>query len=159
MQWSKIRIKLLSRIAPSIRGRVDFHLTNYRRHSDHAHEVWITLDSERVFTASYCANQIAENVLQARTGLAAWRGGPEGKRATDTLASRGIHDAGDVVSTFRTYLDLDPQVALTSSDPILKALAIVDRRIGGRTLKQLKMRTQEHPLVKAFYSVRMSGPN
>jgi hypothetical protein len=155
MQWSKLRTKLRSFVAPNLRSRVDFHLTNYRHHSDHAHEIWITVDKKRVFTASYCNNMIEENVLQRRTGLRVWEEGEEGKRAVDALAEREIHDAGDVVSTFRTYLDLDPQVALTSTDPILRALAIIDRRVGVRTLKELKVSDEAHSLVGTLYLLRL----
>jgi hypothetical protein len=156
MQWSRIRTRLLSLLTPQLSGRVDFHLTSYRP-SGHNHEVWITVDKKRVFTASYCRNQIEENVLQWETGLRIWAEGEEGKKALDVLTANEIHDAGDVVSTFRTYLDLDPKVALTSTDPILKALAIGDRRIGVRSLQRLKLKEDEHSLVRIFHKLRLNG--
>ena len=157
MQWSKIRSGLLGLVASRVQPRVDFHLTNYRKHSGHAHEVWITVDKKRIFSASYCNNLIEECVVAGQTGLSVWGDGPDGKKATDILTEREVHDAGDVVSSFRTYLDLDPLIALTSTDPILKGLAMLDRRIGKRTLKALEIADDEHSLVRALYWLRMEN--
>ena len=157
MQWSKIRSRLQSNLAPEVRGRVDFHLTNYRKHTRHTHELWISVDQERVFSASYCKNLIAEYGLARCTGLTAYGGTREAKAATDILSKRGIHDAADVVSSIRTYLDLHPQIALTSSDPILRGLAMLDKRIGKRTLKDLEVEDDEHPLVQRLYRVRVES--
>jgi hypothetical protein len=155
MQWSKIRIRLLSLLAPELKGVIDFHLTNYRRHSDHGHEFWLTVSGKKVFSASYCNHMIEEFVLSRRTGLPYWDTGPKGKQLDDILTRRESHDAGEVVASLRTYLDLDPQVALTSTDPILKALAVIDRRVGKRTLESLSFTKQEHSLVTGLYRIRM----
>ena len=94
MQWSKIRSRLRALVAPEAQHRVDFHLTNYREHSGHAHELWVTVDKHRVFSASYCNHMIEESVLSYRTGLRLWGEGPDGKRALDILTKREVHDAG-----------------------------------------------------------------
>lgn len=155
MQWSKLRVDLLAFVAPKLRGRIDYHLTTYRKLSEQAHEVWITVDQQRVFCASYSRHNIAEHVLEWKRGIRPWDEGKEGKAAEDILTSREIHDAGDVVSSFRTYLDLDPQIALTSTDPILRALAMVDRRIGARTLREIQLADKEHSLVRRFRDLRV----
>ena len=100
---------------------------------------------------------IEECVVSHETALPLWGEGLDAKRTLDILTKREIHDAGDVVSTFRTYLDLDPQIALTSSAPVLKALAVLDRRIGKRTLTALEIRKDEHSLVRILYSLRMQA--
>jgi len=159
MQWSKIRSRLLELVAPSVRRRVDFHLTNYRDHSDHAHEVWITVDQKRIFSASYCRNMIEEDVVSRRTGLPTWGDGPESKNAADILTMREVHDAADIILSFRTYLDLNPQIALTSTDPILRGLAMLDKRIGKRTRKAIEVADSEHSLIKNLYLLRMENPD
>ena len=75
----------------------------------------------------------------------------------DILKKREIHDACDVVSSFRAYLDLDPHAALTSADPILRGLAILDRRLGRRTLKAIEMSDDEPSLIRTLYSLRMDN--
>lgn len=159
MQWSKIRTRLRACVCPELRKRVDFHLTNYREYGSRAHEVWITVDGEKVFSASYCDYMISENVLQRKTGLGTWSEAEEGKLAHDILTRAEIHDASVTVYTFREYLDSDPQNAIVSSDPVLKSLAIIDRRIGQRTLTKLRVRKAEHSLVRKFYSLRLAALN
>ena len=101
MQWSKVRTRLRACVCPELRKRVDFHLTNYREYGSRAHEVWITVDGEKVFSASYCDYMISENVLQRETGLRTWGEAEEGKLAHDILARAEIHDASVTVYTFR----------------------------------------------------------
>jgi hypothetical protein len=52
MQWSKLKTRAKSFIVPSLRKRVDFHVTSYRWSHDEAEKAWVTLDGKRVFTAS-----------------------------------------------------------------------------------------------------------
>jgi hypothetical protein len=158
MQWSKIRARLRACVCPELRKRVDFHLTNYREYGSNGHEVWITLDGEKIFSASYCDYMISENVLQRDKGLRTSAEGIEGKVAHDVLTRAETHDASITVYTFREYLDSDPQDALVSTDPVLKSLAIIDRRIGHRTLAKLKVGRGEHSLVRKLYASRLSAP-
>ena len=158
MQWSKIRTRLRACVCTELRKRVDFHLTNYREYGSNGHEVWITVDGEKVFSASYCDYMISENVLQRDKGLRTLAEGKEGKIAHDVLTRAEIHDASITVYTFREYLDSDPQDALVSTDPVLKSLAIIDRRIGQRTLARLRVGKREHSLVRKFYTLRLSAP-
>jgi hypothetical protein len=55
----------------------------------------------------------------------------------------------------RAYLDMPVQLALKSSNPFIRSLAIIDRRVGRRTLDELEIGTDEHSLVREFYRLRM----
>lgn len=154
MQWSKIRTRLRALVCPELRKRVDFHLTNYRKYGSSGNEVWITVDGAKVFSASYCDYMISENVLHRERGLRTYAVGREGKAAHDVLTQAEIHDDSITVYTFREYLDSDPQDALVSTDPVLKSLAIIDRRVGQRTLGKLRIGKNEHSLVRTFYNLR-----
>lgn len=148
MQWSKIRLRLRDLLAPDLKPRVDYRLTSYREHEDPAHEVWITVDKVRVFSASCCGYMNALNDLWYQQQLT------DRDRIREILTSRESHDACDVVRSFRAYLDSELRAALTSADPIHRALAIVDRRVGKRTLATLRISGTDHSLVRAFYSLR-----
>lgn len=155
MQWSKIRTRLRACVCPELRKRVDFHLTKYREYGSNGHEVWITVDGEKVFSASYCDYMISENVQQRKKGLRTYAEGKEGIVAHESLTRAEIHDASITVYTFREYLDSDPQDALVSTDPVLKSLAIIDRRIGQRALARLSVAKGEHSLVRKFHALRL----
>jgi hypothetical protein len=157
MQWSKLRSRLLSLVAPSVRKRIDFHLTNYRKLSENANEFWITIDKKRIFSASYSNANIERYIVSRTTGLNVYGDGPEPRMVEDRLTRQAIHDPEDVTSSIRTYFDLEPRIALASSDPILRGLATLDRRIGTRTLKQIDLSDDEHPLVRRLYALRVES--
>ena len=157
MQWSKLRIRMLDFVAPAVRKRIDFHLTYYRGFGSTGQEFWITIDQQKVFSASYGKANIAAAVLSRRTGLSEYGDGPDQNKLDDILTRRAIHQPTNVTSSIRTYFDIDPQVAITSSDPILRSLAIIDRRVGKRTLDTVCLSKDEHPLVKAFYKLRIES--
>ena len=160
LQWSKLKSRLIALIEPEIRKRVDFHLTQHRTHYDEVsqrvctcpnapREIWVMVDGLKVFSANYSEYQMEEQVLL--------RHGIEPQEALDVLARREIHDYREVGDSLRAYLDLDPHEALTSQNPILRGLAMIDRRVGERTLKKLKISDDEHSLVRVFYYLRCAN--
>jgi hypothetical protein len=155
MQWSKLRSHLHEFVAPSLRKRLDFHLINYRKLSDLANEFIVTIDGEKVFAASTTRHNIATYIKERTTRLSSYGDGPEPNEFEKSLMRREVHAPQDITSSIRTYFDLDPRIALTSTDPILKALAMIDKRIGKRTLNAIKLAEDEHSLVKILYTLRM----
>ena len=105
------------------------------------------VDDSKGFSANYSEYDMEEGVLWRKYRI-------DGQEAREILAHREIHDYQDVGDSLRAYLDLDPHEALASQDPILKALAIIDQRIGKRTLRKLTIRGNEHSLVRVFYCLR-----
>ena len=146
MQWSKLKSRIKSFIAPELRDRIDFHLTSYRESHDGADKVWITIDGERVFDCKHYPHEWAADAAYA-DGL----GGDEIKSA---LADVGIHGPKDFGYAIRAYLDTPVDQALQSSDPLVRAFAIVDRRVGKRTLAKLDLSDCDHALINAFYNLR-----
>jgi hypothetical protein len=59
----------------------------------------------------------------------------------------------------RAYLEMPIKSALESPNPFIRSLAIIDRRVGKRTLEQMKIGDNEHSLVREFYRLRMSTFN
>jgi hypothetical protein len=49
------------------------------------------------------------------------------------------------------------QLALKSTNPFILSLAIIDRRVGRRTLEELEIGADEHSLVQEFYRLRMQA--
>jgi hypothetical protein len=67
-----------------------------------------------------------------------------------------IHPPQQLGDAMRAYLDMPIKSALASTNPFIRSLAVIDRRVGRRTLKELKIGDDEHTLVKEFYRLRMS---
>lgn len=149
MQWSKLKSRVKSRICPELRDRIDFHATAYRRAHDDVERVWITIDGETVFTCKY--------YLHHRASAEAFQCGVTGAAIRSILREVEIHDPKDFGNAMRSYLDLSIQDALASPNGLIKAFAIVDRRLGKRLLARLELSRTEHSLVKTFYRLRFQS--
>lgn len=146
MQWSKLKSRIKDRICPELKDRIDFHVTSYRRSHDGADKVWITVDGNRVFACKHYRREteLAESYLS----------GLNRESAKVFLRQVAVHGPDDFGDAMRTYLDLPVAEALDSLDPFIQALAIIDRRVGRKTIAQLDISACEHPLVRAFYDLR-----
>lgn len=149
MQWSKLKSRIKSLITAELRDRIDFHLTSYRESHDGADKVWIEIDGKRVFDCNY--------YLSERETAYAYFSGLRGDEIKSALVDAGIHSPRDFGCAMRAYLDMAVDEALKSPDPIVRAFAIVDRRVGKRTLAKLNLSDCEHALVKAFYDLRRAS--
>jgi hypothetical protein len=149
MQWSKLKSRVKSFICPELRDRIDFHLTSYRESHDGADKVWITVDGQRVFSCKHYPHKWAE--------AEAYYGGLRGEQVKSLLREKEIHGPKDFGDAMRAYLDMPVREALKSTDPLVKAFALVDRRVGKRTLEKLEISESEHTLVKAFYALRLAA--
>ncbi len=149
MQWSKLKSRIKSLIALEVRDRIDFHLTSYRGSHDGADKVWITVDGRRIFSCKHYPREWAET--------AAHQSGLSRDETKSTLAKVEIHGPRDFGDAIRSYLEMPIADALKSPDPIVRAFAIVDRRVGKRTLTKLALSQTEHTLVDAFYQLRRSS--
>jgi hypothetical protein len=149
VQWSKLKLRIKSFIAPELRDRIDFHLTSYRKSHDGVDKVWITIDGERIFTCKHYQREWAETALYQR--------GLERVEINSILRRTEIQGPRDFGNAMRAYFEMPVKKALNSSDPIVRAFAIVDRRVGKRTFAKLDLSDFDHALVNAFYKLRASA--
>ena len=149
MQWSKLKTKIKSFICPELRDRIDFFVTSYRESHDGADKVWITIDGEKVFECKHYPYEWAE--------AEAYYSGLRKEQVKALLTDKEIHRPEDFGDAMRVYLELPIEEALKSSDPLVKAFAIIDRRVGKRMLVKLEISDSEHSLVQRFYELRCAS--
>lgn len=147
MQWSKLKSRVRDFICSELKGRIDFHLTSYRKSHDGADKIWITIDGERIFSFKHYPFEFGEREL-------VWFKGKSLEEASDLLSEKKIHKPEDFGDAMRIYLDTPIEKALQSANPFIKAFAIVDRRIGKRTVKKMRISDSDHTLVKTFFDLR-----
>ena len=87
----------------------------------------------------------------------AYHDGLSGDEVKALLRQKEIQRPKDFGDAMRAYLDMPISEALKSPDPLVKAFALVDRRLGRRTLEKLEMTDSEHTLVKAFFALRLAS--
>jgi hypothetical protein len=128
MQWTKIRKRFEELVAPSLRGRVQVHVTAYKetRGLDIGRG-WITVDGQEVV----CVQIPSSYTKHMNFSL-------------DTL------DFGRAVGT---YVETSISAARSSPDPLLRGLAFLDKRLGKRSLASVD-KDQLHEFEKALWAVR-----
>lgn len=156
MQWSKLKSDIKGFICPELKDVIDFHVTQYRKAHGWISESWITVNGEKIFNcgsrtyareSAYELFRHQESSADVEDGEAVWD-------LKEVLKRRGIHEPQDMGEAMRAYLDMPVAEALKSDNPFIKALALVDRRVGKRTIEEIEIEDSEHSLVKAFYELR-----
>jgi hypothetical protein len=117
---------------------------------------WITIDKREV--ANFCtfifeheSNAILRNAISARPDVSASALRSEIVRQ---LAVAGTMPRRSFYEALHQYRSLSIDDAIVSDTMLTRALAMTDRRLGKRRLQSLKMRADEHPLVRLLYAIR-----
>ncbi len=160
MRWSKLRKELLDRLAESLKGRLDYHLTTYKNSTGYVGRAWITWDGKEILNFS---NQDTWNEFRSYSNKLAGTyriahsidNTTSDMRGTDILL-KGEFSKYDFSVNAHSYLSMNVHSALKSGNPILMALAIVDKRIGNRTIVKL-INTEVHPLIAYLIELRMTN--
>jgi hypothetical protein len=168
MRWSQLKHRAEALLAESLNGRVAYYSTRYRKDHDREGRGWITVDGIQVFDMS-TLRAWADQHAMTKQALGVqerwkWEHWPYqsnsgywdywyNKAEADRIA-RGVLARWDFSQALFDYLNLSPEDALASSSVILRALAMLDRRLGRRRFEKLQVLGDEHPLVRAFYELR-----
>lgn len=141
---------------------MDFHVTTYRQSHDEAEKAWITLDGKPIFTASWYRHQYAgAKRTRTRTLARDGRGHPYRDPAVPDSVSQPEeleqHRPQQFGDALRAYLDLPVADALTAQDPLIRAMAMIDSRVGRNRLQKHKPKNGDHSLIRLFYDLRIQS--
>lgn len=165
MRWSKLKQRIEAGFAPSLQGRAAVHVTRYRGADEG--EAWITFDKARVHasgTLEYLrARRDGAAALRARRGDAdSWQdGGIDAYNASERDADAALERAGkmelrDFNAAMFDYLNMSIDDILTSDRTIIRAIGMLDARLGKRRLRAMDM-TREAPLVARMHALRQTA--
>lgn len=166
MQWSRLKHLVEERFAPAIRSRVALQQARYRYTHEEVGRVWIAIDGREAAsfdTASYVAKRAELGaVIRDARGLRPYgdAGGHAEYLEADAeaeaiLRRSGEYDDHHAIADLEAFLSMDIESALTAASPLLRALAVADRRIGKRRLRKLVGTLgTEHPLVRTVLVLR-----
>ncbi len=164
MIWSKTRKALEALLANSVKGHVQYHITRYGPGVSYTmNRGWITWDGVELVNFSNIAHwQTTERFAEA---LRVEHEGEPGNdyRSYHAQAEAIVSENERVMSrdsfdqAVDQYLTLSIEDTLNHGDPIVRAMAMFDRRLGKRRLKQITIDEQTHPLVKQLYTYRCTA--
>ena len=136
MRWSKLKQQVEATFADGVRGRAELRTARYEKAHDRFGRSWITVDGREVANmANYlaCGDSVAD-------------GNPARFQA-------GVFAGYDLPLAMREYLRLSIDAAIASPNPLIRALAVLDRRAGERRLARIDP-TREVAIVRELLAVR-----
>jgi hypothetical protein len=156
MKWSKLRFELKERLADNLKSRMDYHLTTYKNSRGYMGRAWITWDGKEILNFSNqdtwkkyqsYSNELAETHYISHEAI------KETERTEEDIMEKGEFSKYDFSENAFIFLNLNVQEAIKSKNTILRALAVVDKRIGKRTLDELQ-KSEHHPMIKHLIGLR-----
>lgn len=148
MVWTKLKKVVEAHMADSLQGRIQYHLARYGKGVSYfMSRGWITFDKDEIANFS-----TIKRVRASYTLTGEWYS--HDNQVLTYLDKEGIFTRDDFVNALEEYVELQVEDAIRSSNPIIRAVAMFDRRLGKRRLSVLSMTEDEHQLVKTFYKIR-----
>lgn len=140
-------------LCEALRGRVRYHLTKYPNMDGAGHfEVFTDGESRKIFSMDYAASQL---YFDSNKEESMWKSFWSQRDAAQTHQQFDDIHFADALATYRAA---DIHDAINSENSIVRMFAVLDRRIGKRTLCILKEKVSEQPdWLQFFYTLRLSG--
>ena len=154
--WSGLKRQLERLLCPALAPRVSYFLTRYHAVHNAYGRASVRVDGEEWASFTW-----ADQYRQDADRYAQWKVRREDEAALlAKWRAEGTLSEHDFLYAAAAYRSKNPQAALTADDPLLRLFAVLDRRIGKRTLRALgdegQLQAQPDWLLR-FYLLRLSA--
>lgn len=153
MQWSQLKKQLQTRMAESVSGGIDMHQTRYRHSHDQEGEFWITLGKSRIFSSGSLSYLSSLGKLAAKHRDEGASPAHAFDRAWTTTEANGLMLLEQINKDLFQSLSQTVEEMLGHRNPVVRALGIIDTRLGKRRLADFDS-TNQHPLIQRLYQLR-----
>ncbi|SFS03923.1 SF0329 family protein [Anaeromicropila populeti] len=161
--WSGIRAKLEKEyLAPSLRGHITYFATSYSRCPDHEGRAAVLYDGKEILKSNYYEHMISQSIqyYKSKDDESGLSSSEKWRKAFDLALNEGTFDQTYFYEAFGKFDNQDIKQSLVSENPIVRLFAILDRRVGKRTLINLMERIEnELEWLKPFYFIRLEAEN
>jgi len=162
-QWSKTRKRLeQDLLCEALRGRIRYFATRYRRAHDQFGRYCIVVDGKDVLnmpgeTEYEIAREVYSRMVDDRPPA-----GMSLKNMYDEVEIEfkygGIFGDWHFADALNEFFECSIEEALQSDNTLVRMLAVLDRRVGKRTLEKLKPTIDEQPKwLRYFYQLRLES--
>ena len=170
MKWSKCKKQLEDRLAPALNGRVKYHLAMYRKLNEEYGRAWISFDKEEIHNFSEAKHHMEKwrvglQIQELNNGLDFRHPNQREEyyraleEANQIVHQQDIFSLRDFLRASYAYLSLSIDNALNHDSPIIRGMAMLDRRLGKRRLKNLFFSPTESNMVLRLYELRCRAEN
>ncbi|HOP93615.1 MAG TPA: hypothetical protein PLP24_09630 [Acetivibrio thermocellus] len=172
--WSGVRKRLeQDLLCDALKGRLKYFITKYNNAHDESGRVAIIVDGREIIQGDifryYKGYREVEKKIKSELGIP--KGFWDGKRIVNDEVNReveeyidkirlneGIFDVWQFTDAVERFLNSNIKESLVSENPLVRLLAIVDRRVGKRTLEKLKDTVSQQPeWLQYFYRLRLQA--
>lgn len=161
VRWSKVKSRVKLLLTDAVCDRVDFHSTKYRHAHDGDGRAWITLDGEEIINmATVVAWRTEYDAAFQQDALrkSAIQGAPATPASIWAVTKMHMHDESifwqhEFGQALFDYPNLPVDEILLSTNPLIRAIGTLDRRVGKAQLLTL-LQTESHPLVMRLGAFR-----
>jgi hypothetical protein len=159
--WSDLQKQLNDRLTPELRGRITYFLTRYHDVHNAYGRAAVRLDGKELVCFTW-----DEEFRQEQDLAEALRAHPESEYDQLREGLKPEWDAAcqycemDFLNAALRFRSMPVQEALRSENAIIRVLAILDRRVGRRTLRRIgieKAFENEPEWVRQFYELRLNN--
>ena len=173
--WSGLR-KTLEQdlLCPALRGRVQYFLTHYHGAPDNYGRFCVRVDGQEHVMANpydYYVKGYDSEEYRRKAALGVpqreWTGKETLYEAENEAVERGVErqamedgvfEIWFVTDAIRTYTQSPIAESLYSDNPLVRMFAVLDRRVGRRTLEQLAEQAEGQPeWLQYFYRLRLEA--
>ncbi len=145
MRWSQLKKRIENNLSDSVRARISFGSTVYRKSHDDMGRGWITIDGREILDMS--SLKFDMEFYRARPAR------DEYEKVTKRLQDNNLFAQWDLHRSLFEYLSLSIDEILSSKNPLIRAIGMLDARAGKRRLKSIDV-SNEHQLVKRLHDLR-----
>lgn len=172
--WSGIRKRLeQDLLCDTLKGRLRYYITKYNNSHDESGRIAIIVDNREIIQGNifryYKGYNEIEKKIKKELGIPKrfWNGKEIVNDAVNTEAEKyideirlneGIFDVWQFTDAVKSFLNSSIEESLVSENSLIRLLAIVDRRVGKRTLEKIKGTVSQQPeWLKYFYKLRLQA--
>lgn len=162
LSWSAMR-KVLEQenICDSLKGRIQYFATRYRKSHDQEGRVAIRLDGNEIFKSCFYAwenkrIQVRDNIIIPNMDkISYWEYWDMVHLETKNFAG---FDQYGFYGAFHEYQNQSIEASLSSVDPVVRLFAIFDKRTGKRRLQNILSEIEMQPeWLQVFFRLRLES--
>lgn len=151
--WGSIRKKLEKEyICDSLKGRIQYFITRYHKAGfDKEGRVAIRFDGKEIVKSSFFMREVIRYDI--------WKSNePDWNTTMKEVHKAGGFDVECFYAAFKFYQNHSIAESLYSDDPLIRLLAVLDKRVGKRTLKELVSKIETQPeWLQRIYNLRLEA--
>lgn len=158
--WTNIRYKLENEyLAEPLKGRIRYFAATYRKYPDHEGRAAILLDGQEIISGSYCEQWSKASALPKDDTLEK-RLSCKFPYMDNTALKYGQFDQRCFYSAFYKFDNQSIKCSLEDDNLLIRVFAILDRRVGKRTLCKIGENIVNEPeIFRIFYNIRIDAEN